>query len=60
METTIVDGLTLFFDADERETAELVQDACEKSIRIIKEPGLSPKMDDRALTTNTNTVQSSP
>ncbi len=36
METMKVDGLTLFFDAEERETARLVQDACEKSIRLMR------------------------
>ena len=37
METMVVDGLTLFFDAQEREAAGLVRDACEKSIRLIRE-----------------------
>ncbi|MBN1428404.1 MAG: hypothetical protein JXB07_08465 [Anaerolineae bacterium] len=37
METLTIDGLTLFFDAEEHDTAELAQDACEKSIQIIKE-----------------------
>jgi len=35
METMSVDGLTLYFDADEREAAELVCRACEKSVRLI-------------------------
>jgi hypothetical protein len=37
METMLVDGLTLCFDADEREAAELVRRACEKSVRLIRE-----------------------
>jgi len=37
METMAVDGVTLFFDAREREAAGLVRDACEKSIRLIRE-----------------------
>ena len=37
METMLVDGLTLYFDASEREAAELVRWACEKSVRFIRE-----------------------
>jgi hypothetical protein len=37
METMKVDGLTLFFDAEERETARLAQDACEQGIRLMRE-----------------------
>jgi hypothetical protein len=37
MESMPVEGLTLFFDADEREAAELVRRACEKSARLIRE-----------------------
>lgn len=37
METMTIDGLTLFFDEEERETARLVQDTCEKSLRLIRE-----------------------
>ena len=37
METMSVDCLTLYFDADEREAAELVRRACEKSIRLIRQ-----------------------
>jgi hypothetical protein len=37
METMLVEGLTLHFDADEREAAELVRRACEKSVRLIRE-----------------------
>ena len=37
MGTMPVDGLTLYFDADEREAAELVRWACEKSVRLIRE-----------------------
>ena len=37
METMPVEGLTLYFDAEEREVAELVRRACEKSVRLIRE-----------------------
>lgn len=37
METMTIDGLTLFFDAEERDTALIVQDVCEKSIQLIRE-----------------------
>ena len=37
METMPVEGLTLYFDTDEREAAELVRRACEKSVRLIRE-----------------------
>jgi len=37
MEAMPVEGLTLYFDADEREAAELVRQACEKSVRLIRE-----------------------
>jgi hypothetical protein len=37
MKTTAVSGLTLFFDPGEREAAELIGQACEKSIQIIHE-----------------------
>jgi selenocysteine lyase/cysteine desulfurase len=33
METMPVEGFTLYFDADGRESAELVRWACEKSVR---------------------------
>jgi len=36
METMPVDGLTLFFDPQERQAAELMRHACEKSIRLIR------------------------
>ncbi|MCP4542311.1 MAG: hypothetical protein GY832_34755 [Chloroflexi bacterium] len=35
METTSAKGLTLFFDADERQAAELVRHACEKSVQLV-------------------------
>jgi hypothetical protein len=31
METVPVEGLTLFFDADERDAAEIIRRACEKA-----------------------------
>ena len=37
METTTINGLTLYFDAEERETAKLAQDVCKKSIRLIRD-----------------------
>ena len=37
MKTMLVEGLTLYFDAEEREAAELVRRACEKSVRFIRE-----------------------
>jgi hypothetical protein len=37
MEAMPVEGLTVYFDADEREAAELVRRACEKSIWLIRE-----------------------
>jgi len=37
MEATTLDGLTLFFDAEEREAAQLIGQACEKSARLIHE-----------------------
>jgi hypothetical protein len=37
METLTVDSLTLFFDSAERDTAELVQDTCKKTIRLMWE-----------------------
>ncbi len=37
METISVKGLTLFFDADERQAAELARHACEKSVQLIHE-----------------------
>ena len=37
MESMTIDILTLFFDAEEHEAAELAQDACQKSIRLIRE-----------------------
>jgi hypothetical protein len=37
METMLVEGLTLYFDAEERDAAELVRRACEKSVRLIRE-----------------------
>lgn len=37
MEVMPVNGLTLFFDAEEREAAELIRRACEKSVRLIHE-----------------------
>ncbi len=37
MEAMPVNGLTLFFDAEEREAAELIRRACEKSVRLIHE-----------------------
>ncbi len=35
MKTIAVAGLALFFDDDERDTAESVRHACEKSVQII-------------------------
>lgn len=37
MESRSIDGLTLCFDADEHEAAELIGQACAESIRIIRE-----------------------
>jgi len=37
METMSIDGLTLFYDADERDTAELIRLASENSVRLIHE-----------------------
>jgi len=37
METTSIDGLTLFFDADEQDAAELIGRACERSSRLIRQ-----------------------
>lgn len=37
METMKIDGLTLFFDAAERDTANIVQHACEGSTQLIRE-----------------------
>ena len=37
METLSVDGTTLYFDSEERDAAELIRDACEKSVGIIHE-----------------------
>jgi hypothetical protein len=37
MESRSVDGLTLYFDADERETADLVEQACQQSLRLIRQ-----------------------
>jgi len=37
METMPLNGFTLFFDAEEREAAELIRRACEKSVRLIHE-----------------------
>ena len=35
--TKPIDGLTLFFEADEQEAAELIGGACERSVRLIRE-----------------------
>jgi hypothetical protein len=37
METLPVAGLTLYFDAEDREAADLIGRACERSVRIIRE-----------------------
>jgi hypothetical protein len=37
METMSVSGLSLFFEAEEQETAELIFQACDKSVRLIRE-----------------------
>lgn len=37
METMSINGLTLFFEAEERETAELICQACNKSVQLIRE-----------------------
>jgi hypothetical protein len=37
METMTVNGLALFYDIEERDAAELVGQACERSIRLIRE-----------------------
>lgn len=36
METLIIDGLILYFDETERDTARLAQDACQQSIELLK------------------------
>jgi len=36
MESRSVDGLTLYYGADERETADLVERACRQSLRLIR------------------------
>jgi hypothetical protein len=48
METISVDGLTLFFEANERDAAELIRRAAERSVRLIQECwGLEPPDDCR-------------
>ncbi len=43
MESVQVDGLTLFYDSNERESGDLVRDACKRSLGIIREWwGLQP------------------
>jgi len=37
MESTPVDGLTLFYDAQERQAAELIRQACQRSVALIRE-----------------------
>jgi hypothetical protein len=37
METITIDNLTLFYDAHERQAAELIRQACQKSIPLIRE-----------------------
>jgi len=37
METMLIDGLTLFFDADERDAAELIGQACCRTVQIMHE-----------------------
>jgi hypothetical protein len=48
VERTSASGLTLFFDAQEREAAQLIGQACEKSVPLIGESwGLDPPQDCR-------------
>ena len=48
METKTIDGLTVVFDSEEREAAQLIGQACEKSARLIRECwGLAPPKDLR-------------
>jgi hypothetical protein len=48
VERTSVSGLTLFFDAEEREAIQLIGQACEKSVPLIHESwGLDPPQDCR-------------
>lgn len=48
MERMSINGLTLFFDAEERDAAELIRQACEKSVRLIHENwGLDTPQDCR-------------
>ena len=48
MEVMTIDGLMLFFDAQEREAAQLIGQACEKSAQLIREYwGLAPPQDLR-------------
>jgi hypothetical protein len=48
MESKAIDGLALFFDTEEREAAELIGQACEKSARLIRESwGLETPADCR-------------
>jgi hypothetical protein len=48
METMPASSLTLFFNAEEREAAELIRQACEKSVPLIHERwGLDPPQDCR-------------
>jgi hypothetical protein len=37
METKLVSGLTLFFDAEDLATAEIVGEACERSVQLMRE-----------------------
>ncbi len=48
MESVPIGGLTLFFEAEEREAAELIRQACEKSVRLFhRDWGLDTPGDDR-------------
>jgi hypothetical protein len=35
METMAVQGLTLFYNAEEREAAELIGDACARTVQLL-------------------------
>ena len=48
MKTMAIDGLTLFFDPEEGEAAQIIGQACEKSVRLIHECwGLATPLDLR-------------
>ncbi len=48
METTALDGLTIFFDPDERDTATLIRRACKRTLGLVRTHwGLDPPNDCR-------------